>query len=86
VNEKNVKKRKENTQSYTVSVRTFVIPFCYGSGSGTVIYHGTGSATAKSYGSYNSGFATTLLIFLKNEENTGMILPAPIIKQILTLI
>jgi hypothetical protein len=34
----------------TVSVRTFVIPFYYGSGSG--------SAKAKSYGSYASGSAT----------------------------
>jgi hypothetical protein len=34
VNEKNVKGRKSNTQFYTVSVRTFVVPFYYGSGTG----------------------------------------------------
>ncbi len=52
------------TQFCTVSVRTFVIPFYCGSGFGNVIYYGTGSATAKSYGSYDSGSgsATTLLI------------------------
>jgi hypothetical protein len=39
------------TQFYTVSVRTFVIPFYYGSGSGfgsgTVINYGSGSASQK---------------------------------------
>ncbi len=44
--------RKSDTQFYTVSVRTFVIPF----------YHGSGSATAKSYGSYGSGSATLLRV------------------------
>ncbi len=61
---KNVKKEVKYTQFYTVSVRTFVIPFYYGSGSGTLINYGTGSAAAKSYGSYDfgAGSATTLLI------------------------
>jgi small-conductance mechanosensitive channel len=59
-----------NAQLYTVSVRTFVIPFYYGSGN--VINYGSGSAnvrnsitvpipdsaTAKS--SYGSGSATML--------------------------
>jgi hypothetical protein len=36
---------------YTMSVRTFVIPFYYGSGSGTVINYGSRSSTAISYGS-----------------------------------
>ncbi len=52
----------EYTQFYTVSVRTFVIPFYYdsgsGSGSGTVINHDTGSGSDFSarYGS-DSGSA-----------------------------
>jgi hypothetical protein len=41
--EKNVKGRKSNTQFYTVSVRTYVIPFNYGSGSGS----SSGSTTLK---------------------------------------
>jgi hypothetical protein len=40
--------KKSKTQFYTVSVRTFVIPFFYGSG----------SSTAKSYGFHGSGSAT----------------------------
>jgi hypothetical protein len=51
VNEINVNKIKENNpQFYTVFVRTFVIPF----------YYGSGSVKAKSYGSYCSGSATLL--------------------------
>jgi len=37
-----------------MSVRTFVIPF----------YYGSGSATAKSYGSYGSGFGSATLLNL----------------------
>jgi hypothetical protein len=41
-----MEKSVKNTQFYTVSVKTtFVIPF----------YYGSGSAKAKSYGSYGSG-------------------------------
>ncbi len=41
--------KKNKTQFYTVSVKTFVIPF----------YYGSGSAKAKSYGFfYGSGSAT----------------------------
>jgi hypothetical protein len=56
MNEKNVKRRKTNTQFYIVFfVRTFVIPFYYGSG--TVINYGSGSDFLTSYGSLSgSGF------------------------------
>ena len=41
--------KKINTQFYTVFVRTFVIPFYYGSGSGShfLACHGSGSASQK---------------------------------------
>jgi hypothetical protein len=45
--------KKKDLQFYTVSVRTFVIPF----------YYGSGSAKAKSYGSYGSGSATLDLTY-----------------------
>jgi hypothetical protein len=45
---KNLKMKEIKHTNYTVSVRTFVIPF----------YYGSGSATAKSYGSYGSGSGT----------------------------
>jgi hypothetical protein len=48
----------------TVSVRTFVIPFYYGSGTvnGIVINYGSGSPKAKSYGSvFGSGRLVTVL-------------------------
>jgi hypothetical protein len=70
VKEKNVKCQIPGTQFYTVSVRTYLIPFYNGFGSGTVITYGTvpvplrsviklrfRSATAKSYG-YGSSSAT----------------------------
>ncbi len=43
-----------------MSLRTFVIPFYYDSGTvaGTVIHYGSGSAKAKSYCSYGSRSAT----------------------------
>ncbi len=46
-----VKWKKLNTQFYTVSVRTFVVPFYYssGSGSGTAINYGSGSAKVRNY-------------------------------------
>ncbi len=49
----------QNTQFHTVSVRTFVIPFYYGtgSGSGTVINYGSGSDFLARYGS-GSGSAS----------------------------
>jgi hypothetical protein len=47
-----------NTQFYTVSVRTFVIPFYYGSGSQP---YDSSSAMAKSYGSYGSGSGSATL-------------------------
>jgi hypothetical protein len=46
-----------STQFYAVS--TFVMPFYYGSRN--VIYYGSGSAMAKSYGSYGSGFSSATL-------------------------
>jgi hypothetical protein len=45
------KRTKSNTQFYTVSVRTFVIPFCYG------------SDTANSYGFYGSATLVTYVTF-----------------------
>ena len=42
---------RDGEQRETVSMRTFVIPFYFGSGSGS----GSGSAEAKSYGSCGSG-------------------------------
>ncbi len=55
--------------AYQLVISSFVIPFYYGSGSGTVaetgtvINYGSGSAKAKSYGSYGSG--STTLVFQK---------------------
>ncbi len=46
---KNVKLRKSNTQFYTVSVRSFVIPFYYGSSSGSVLAKSYGSESQHSY-------------------------------------
>jgi hypothetical protein len=42
--------KESNTQFYTVSVRTFVIPF----------YYGSGSAKAKSYSSYYGSISKCL--------------------------
>jgi hypothetical protein len=39
-----LKRRKLNTKFYTVSVRTFVIPFYYGSGSAKAKSYVSGSA------------------------------------------
>ncbi len=52
--------KKSNTQLYTVSVRTFEVPFHYGSGfrNRTYYYYGSGSAKAKSYGSYGSSYGS----------------------------
>jgi hypothetical protein len=47
VNEKSVKGRNSNTQFFAVSVRTWEVPFYYGSGSGTVINYGSGSGSDK---------------------------------------
>jgi hypothetical protein len=53
---------KESNTFHTVSVRTFVFSFHYGSGSRTVINYGSGLVPLRqiSYGSYDygSGFAT----------------------------
>ncbi len=45
------------------NISSFVIPFYYGSGTGTVINYGSGSASpkAKSFGSYDSGSGSTTL-------------------------
>jgi hypothetical protein len=56
-----------------VSVRTFVIPFYYGSGTvivtGTVLDYGSGSAKAK-YGSYDSKNIKILKKLIKSKEQT----------------
>jgi hypothetical protein len=60
-------RKSSNIQFYTVSVRSFVIPFNYGSGSGTVINYAShplkpiiGTVPVplwpKRYGSYGSDF------------------------------
>ncbi len=46
-----------------------MIPFYYGSGSGTVIYYSSGSVMAKSYGSYVSGYRFRNTA--RNKINTG---------------
>jgi hypothetical protein len=55
--------------SLSVSLRTFVIPFYYDSGSGTVngnvINYETGSAKAKSYCSYGYRYRSATLVHFK---------------------
>jgi hypothetical protein len=58
--EENDKKRKSNTQFYTVYVATFVIPFRSGSGSGTVIDYGSGSDFLAHYGSGSASQKVTV--------------------------
>ncbi len=66
MNEKNVKLGKSNTQFYTVSVRTFVIPFYYGSG--IVINYSSGSATGKKLLFLRFRFRDTAVTPLENRE------------------
>ncbi len=60
-----MKLRKSKTQFYTVSVRTYVIPFYYGSGSGsrTVINYGSGSDFLARYGSGSASQKVTVPTF-----------------------
>ncbi len=54
--------KESNTQFYSVSVRTFVIPFYYGSrsGSGTIINYGSSSDFLARYGSGSASQRVTV--------------------------